>query len=202
MTARMKCLLAVFVVSLLSGCAGREFTRPDMATLRNGETTRAQVIEKFGKPFAEGSLVRNDEPVRSANYVYAATGGRPAREGIVPARAMSLYFSNDVLVGHEFISSWADDSTDFDETERKQIVAGKTTQAELLQLLGKPSGYWIYPMIKSKSGQAAVYALDVASLGLSGRFGGGDALKSMQGHILASGQWVGTFTLNRALRTT
>lgn len=45
-----------------------------------------------------------------------------------------------------------------------------------------------------------VYALDLPSLGLSGRFGGGEALKAMEGHVLASGQWVGTYTLNRALR--
>lgn len=45
-----------------------------------------------------------------------------------------------------------------------------------------------------------VYALDVPSLGLSGRFGGGDALQAMEGHVLASGEWLGTFTLNRALR--
>ena len=169
MTARMKCLLAVFSLFLLSGCAGREFTRPELATLRNGETTRAQVTERFGKPFAEGTLVRNDEPVRSANYVFAASGGKAARDGIVPARAMAFYFYNDVLVGHEFISSWADDSTDFDETERKQIFAGKTTQAELMQWLGKPGGYWIYPMIKSKSGQAAVYAYTELESGAFGR---------------------------------
>ena len=71
---------------------------------------------------------------------------------------MAFYFYNDVLVGHEYLSSWAADSTDFDETERKQIVMGKTTEAELLQLLGKPSGYDIYPMVASKSGRAAVYA--------------------------------------------
>ncbi|NJO56658.1 MAG: YbhB/YbcL family Raf kinase inhibitor-like protein [Rhodospirillales bacterium] len=46
-----------------------------------------------------------------------------------------------------------------------------------------------------------VYALDVPTLGLSGRFGGADALQAMGGHVLASGQWMGTFTLNRALRS-
>jgi Raf kinase inhibitor-like YbhB/YbcL family protein len=45
-----------------------------------------------------------------------------------------------------------------------------------------------------------VYALDVPSLGLSGRFGGPEALQAMQGHVLAEGHWVGTFTLNRRLR--
>jgi hypothetical protein len=46
----------------------------------------------------------------------------------------------------------------------------------------------------------AVYALDVPSLGLEGRFGGPKALKAMEGHVLAKGEWVGTYTLNPRLR--
>ncbi len=45
-----------------------------------------------------------------------------------------------------------------------------------------------------------VYALDVATLGLSGTFGGPEALKAMEGHVLAQGVWVGTYTLNPDLR--
>lgn len=45
-----------------------------------------------------------------------------------------------------------------------------------------------------------VYALDVPSLGLAGRFGAPEALQAMQGHVLAEGSWVGTYTLNPALR--
>jgi hypothetical protein len=41
-----------------------------------------------------------------------------------------------------------------------------------------------------------VYALDVATLGLSGSFTGGEALAAMQGHVLAQASWVGTYTLN------
>ena len=41
-----------------------------------------------------------------------------------------------------------------------------------------------------------LYALDVPTLGLSGSFGGQDALKAMKGHILAKASWVGTYSLN------
>ena len=41
-----------------------------------------------------------------------------------------------------------------------------------------------------------VYALDVATLGLSGRFGGPEALKAMQGHILDQASWIGKYSLN------
>ncbi len=45
-----------------------------------------------------------------------------------------------------------------------------------------------------------VYALDVRALGLTGRFGGPEALAAMEGHVVAQGTWVGTYTLNPALR--
>lgn len=45
-----------------------------------------------------------------------------------------------------------------------------------------------------------VYALDTPSLGLSGAFGGKDALAAMEGHVLAKASWTGTYTLNPALR--
>lgn len=45
-----------------------------------------------------------------------------------------------------------------------------------------------------------LFALDVASLGLQGSFGAADALAAMQGHVLAEAEYVGTYTLNPALR--
>jgi Raf kinase inhibitor-like YbhB/YbcL family protein len=44
-----------------------------------------------------------------------------------------------------------------------------------------------------------VYALDTDSLGLSGDFGGPEALAAMEEHILGSGQCVGIYTLNKDL---
>jgi len=44
-----------------------------------------------------------------------------------------------------------------------------------------------------------VYALDVASLGLSGAFGGKDALAAMDGHVLAKGGVKGLYTLTPSL---
>jgi Raf kinase inhibitor-like YbhB/YbcL family protein len=41
-----------------------------------------------------------------------------------------------------------------------------------------------------------VYALDIDSLGLEGRFGGTEALAAMEGHVLDKATIVGTYTLN------
>ena len=44
-----------------------------------------------------------------------------------------------------------------------------------------------------------VYALDVETLGLSGTFTGDDALKAMEGHVLAQAAHVGTYSMNPAV---
>ena len=45
-----------------------------------------------------------------------------------------------------------------------------------------------------------VYALDLPTLGLSGRFTAADARAAMQGHVLAEAEIIGTYTLHAALR--
>jgi Raf kinase inhibitor-like YbhB/YbcL family protein len=47
-----------------------------------------------------------------------------------------------------------------------------------------------------------VYALDVAKLDVSGNFTGPDALRAMQGHILAKGELVGVYSQNPAVLKT
>ena len=46
-----------------------------------------------------------------------------------------------------------------------------------------------------------IYALDVESLGLAGAFGGADAKRALEGHVLGQAEQVGTYTLNRSLRS-
>jgi phosphatidylethanolamine-binding protein (PEBP) family uncharacterized protein len=45
-----------------------------------------------------------------------------------------------------------------------------------------------------------VYALDVETLGLDGGFALDDVRRAMAGHVLASGEWTGVYTLNRDVR--
>jgi Raf kinase inhibitor-like YbhB/YbcL family protein len=44
-----------------------------------------------------------------------------------------------------------------------------------------------------------VYALDIETTGLSGSFGGPEALAAIEGHVLAQGSYMGTYTMNRDL---
>ena len=158
MRSTMKFLVVSGFLSALLGCAGTDFVRPDSEGLRNGQTTYAQALAKMGTPYREGSVIKNDKTIKTTSYAYASVGGKPRNEGVTAARAIGLYFHDDRLVGHEFISSWAEDHTDFDETRIREIVKGKTTRAQVIQLLGKPGGYYIYPLIKDTKGEAAVYA--------------------------------------------
>ena len=45
-----------------------------------------------------------------------------------------------------------------------------------------------------------VYALDVARLGVEGRFGGADARRAMDGHVLAQASVTGRYALNPSVR--
>lgn len=150
---------ALFALALaLAGCAGTNFVRPTEDSLQLGKTTLGEVQARYGAPRSSGSIMKNDQTVRTASYAYASTMGSPLHEGVTPARAMGLYFHDDRLVGYEFISSWKEDHTDFDEKHVKDLAKGKTTRQQVVQMIGKPSGRYIYPMIKSTTGDGAVYA--------------------------------------------
>ena len=148
---------ALVLLAGLAGCAGTDFVRPSIDTLKNGHTTYAQILEKMGPPRREGTMTKNEKQLKVITYAYATTGGKAVRESVVPARAQAFYFYNDTLVGHEFGSSFAVDHSDFDDKKVSDIVKGKTTRAEVIQLVGKPGGYYVYPLIKSTSGDAVVY---------------------------------------------
>jgi hypothetical protein len=157
MKGMLKGIVVLAALLALAGCAGTDFVRPSADDLKLGKTTYKDVLTRMGAPRQEGAVLKNEKNVRSATYAYAATGGSPARPGVTPARVQVFYFYDDVLVGHEFISSFAEDHSNFDESRVPGIVKGRTTRAQLVQIMGKPTGAQVYPMIKSQKGDAATY---------------------------------------------
>lgn len=158
-----KNISALLCAIVLAGCAGTDFVRPDSGSLDNGKTSYNDVVKKFGAPSREGTVLKNGQNLKSISYAYASVGGEPKTKGVIPARAMGFYFNKDILVGHEFISSWKQDNSDFDDTKIPMVIKGKTSRAEVIQMLGKPTGNYIYPMIQSTAGDAAVYIFSEAS---------------------------------------
>jgi hypothetical protein len=158
MTTSLRLLVAATASAFLVGCAGTNFKRPDAGALEVGKSTLAQVTQVMGPPAQTGELLKNGEKLKSSRYAYAEGAGTGKYPGVVPARAMVYLTHNDLLVVEEFVSSFPNDATDFDESKVASIVKGKTTRAEVLSLLGKPNGSGVYPFIKNKGETAAIYS--------------------------------------------
>lgn len=149
-------LAVVALMVLVAGCAGRDFQRPapDAYTLK--KTTYDQVIASLGKPYQEGTLMSNGVSLKTASYAYSSVGGAGAFDGITPARAVGFYFRDGVLVGQEFISSFKDDSTYFDERLAELAKKGMTRE-QGRAALGPATGHYLYPLIEDTRGEGWVY---------------------------------------------
>jgi len=157
MDKMLRAAVLVVLLSALAGCAGRNFERPRAEAFPLGQTTYAQVVQQLGEPRTVGDVVTNGQKVKSMTYRYTTTTDMSWQTGVVPVRTLVYYFHNDTLVGYEFVSSFQSDNTDFDDTKLGAIAKGRTTRAEVMQLLGKPSAAYIPPMVREPSGEAIGY---------------------------------------------
>ncbi len=157
MSRRVLAILALLLVS--AGCAGRDFKRPALESLAVGTATEAEIRQRFGAPYREGTVLKNSETMKLLSYAYA-TSASSAPGGLVPARSQEFYLWREVLVGHHFTSSFPDDKTDFDGTKAPQIKKGETTESGVVSLLGPPHGAYRYPLIADKDARAAVYLFE------------------------------------------
>lgn len=149
--------LAPLLVLLLAtaGCAGRDFVRPPAGTFVAGQTSEAEIRQRFGDPYREGTAVKNGETMRLLSYAYAS-GAASLAGGVTPSRAQGFYFWKDVLVGHEFTSSFPEDTTDFDGAKAQQIRKGQL-EAAVTTLLGAPHGLYLFPLVPDRADRGLVY---------------------------------------------
>jgi hypothetical protein len=141
MTPRVAARAAILAVVLAGACLlGADFSRPDPASFTLGQTTEQEVRARFGKPSGQVNARVGDKLVTTLRYAYAE-----ARSVAVPVRIMAYAFHEGRLVGFDYMSSFAADQTVFDELAAKRIRRGISTRAEVLDLMGKPSGQFIYP---------------------------------------------------------
>ncbi|RCS57036.1 hypothetical protein [Parvibium lacunae] len=151
-------LFALCFVSLLAGCAGTDFKRPEPGALTVGKSTSAEVASVMGPPLQTGELLKNNQKVQTTRYGYAEGAGTGRYAGVTPARAMTFSTFQNLLVGQEFVSSFATDATDYDETKLPLIIKGKSTRADVVSILGKPNGEVIYPLIKNPGETGIIYS--------------------------------------------
>lgn len=152
---------------------GRDFTPPVEGELRLGQTTVAEASQRFGQPYRRTVVASSTSDVNAATD--AASDGRPAGlrpasvEGVThvlgyvfvtsaaSARSMLMTFWNDRLVFYNFVSSFAEQSTNFDESKVAQIRRNAMTYGELVALFGPPSGQGIYPVVAARGHRLIVY---------------------------------------------
>ena len=162
MTTRLS-ILALIIC--LAGCtAGRDFAPPTPEALVLGTTTRAQILEKYGPPARQATAAAGfTTPLMagttqgsldvappansfvSLTYVFAKRED-PMFSWNVSRRSLIFTFWNDKLVAYHFLSNFEQDSSNFDELKVAALQKGKTTVAELAQLLGPPTGRAIFPL--------------------------------------------------------
>src|SRR5262245_28403646 len=158
MTRRSFALAALPLIAFLTGaCAtsGRNFQRPEAGTLLLGKTTEADRRDRFGEPRGVSVRTMNEKVVTQLQYSYAEARGYVEK---ISTRSCVFAFSDGVLVGHDYSSSFSDDKTDFDESVAHRIKRFETTAAEVVALIGSPTGEAIYPVAKAKDGKLYRYS--------------------------------------------
>lgn len=154
----MNVATAAAITALLLACGGctvgTEFTRPSPASLALGKTTRAEISDRLGKPYREATNIQEGKVIKTLVYSHATAA--PYVEN-VKTRAMAFHFYEGVLVGYDFLSSYDEDKTDFDESRVEQIKKGETGETQVVELFGLPGGRYIYPMTKERGQTALVY---------------------------------------------
>jgi len=139
------------MILLLAGCAARH----EPGNILPGTTTHAEIVAQYGAVKGVGMHKLNGIPLYSVSYEFSADHVFPA--GVTPAHALGLTYKNDVVVGYLFIPSFGQDSPNFDERKISQIVRNATRKADVIALLGKPQGEYIYPLVKGTESRGMVY---------------------------------------------
>lgn len=157
----MKTINIFYLAALLiavSGCASApSFVKPAPDKLGLGKSTGAEVLQTLKtQPATQSDVSINGEKVKVLNYFY---GENPKFWGLLISRRYQSYtLYNDILVGDEFTSTFEGESTEFDTDKIASIEKGKTTRAEVVALMGKPSGEVSYPIVIDKKWRGLVYS--------------------------------------------
>lgn len=157
------CLLVTFPAISLPQTSSQ--WRPNSKEFAVGETPKSYFIQRFGETterdviFLAGGT-KDAGNVTSLAYMGSKTSSwfsSSVRSGVSAYRILALQFNDDVLMAYRFSSTYKEDSTDFDETKTSLIEKGKTAQADVINILGEPSGMGIYPSALQKGDIRLLY---------------------------------------------
>jgi hypothetical protein len=153
----IRVILLATALIVLSGCAAPSFVKPAPDKLSLGKSTREDIIQSVGNPPpAQSDATVNSEKVQLLNYAH---GENPKFWGfIIEHRNLTYTVFDNIMVGEEYNSTYDNESTEFDTDKIPSIEKGKSTRADVIALLGKPSGEVLYPLVADKKGRGLVYA--------------------------------------------
>jgi len=157
-SARSCLLVSSTAAVVLTACAvGTPFSRPSEDFVRLGETTRAQIEQRFGKPNDEKTFRQDDVAGQLIQYTYSNDAEPPKMPNSLCIRSLTFALVNEVVFAELFVSACASDHTDFDERKVSTIVRGQTRCGEVVSILGRPSYRAIYPLTTEKGDLQIAY---------------------------------------------
>lgn len=139
-----------------------------------GKTTKNEVYATYGAPQREATTVTSGDdlaakqtksefdaaPVAGTDltYFYNFIESSEAWTVTTSVKTATFQFHDGILVSYGFSSSFAADSSNFDEGKLSQIQKSKSTEADVAQLLGPPSGEAVYPAVLTPGNRRMVYS--------------------------------------------
>lgn len=166
MLAGACCITALFIC----GCAfGRPFDIEKVSQLKEGVTTKEDVIALFGKPCSDITTGYGE----GLTYQYANSSGK--------SQVLSIFLGKDekVLTWNTAViaDGYKHRRKPIDMTKVNQIEAGVTTEGEVISLLGKPetvssdsSGRTGLHYMYIREKKSEITPIDIAAVGLVGAF--------------------------------
>ena len=141
------------------------------SSVRLGKTTLAELEKQFGDPLPSAVFNNGDPEVQHAlyslKYDRQVKGLRDGDD--VPLENQLFVVKDNLVIAQARYSSYESNHTDFDADKRNELVIGKTTRDEAIELLGQPNGSRHCPndAIYAPTGLEYVYVryLDEFSLG-------------------------------------
>jgi hypothetical protein len=134
------------VIFLTTCTTSKKFELLKTDSFSLGKTTYDEILQRFGKPYHEGSVAKNESTLKTVSYLKMNdfSDDQPVSAWVSPIRVNSFYFTDNILVGHEFTSSY---------------------------LFGNRYGRCIYPLVKNKDEMGIIYVYTQTEIkGFTSRF--------------------------------
>jgi len=138
--------------------ADTAFGCPEPGKFTLGEATLSDITAAYPYDFRTATATFNDVVVDVVTYTQTSIRKKLAVEKkVTPARALSFIFHEDKLVGYEYVSSFKEDHTDFDDTKVRLFKKGETSIDEVEEMIGRSCGVHVPPMVADSAVEARVY---------------------------------------------